>query len=112
VGGFGAWRRTGSRKSAVYLFIFICGGDKMNSSQRTEGQTGFHFSRQTACQRLLDLFQAHQGQEIPLPRILALHIAQYNARIRELRAAGHVIENRTAWDGPVKHSWFVYRGKR
>ena len=31
---------------------------------------------------------------IPLPKILALHIAQYNTRIKELRQQGYYIENR------------------
>jgi uncharacterized protein (UPF0248 family) len=65
-----------------------------------------------AIERLLEFFQAHQGEEIPLPRILALGIAQYNARILELRRAGHMIENRTEYDGMVKHSWFRYKGKQ
>lgn len=76
----------------------------MNSSY-TDG-------RKTACQRLLELFERHRNEEISLTRILDLRIAQYNTRIRELRAAGHVIENRTEWEGSVKHSWFTYRGKR
>ena len=66
--------------------------------------------KKTACGRLLDLFRDHPGEEIPLPRILALQIAQYNTRIKELRAAGHVIENRTEYVGAAKHSWFRYRG--
>jgi Helix-turn-helix domain len=67
--------------------------------------------RLTACDRLLALFEENRGQEISLVRILALGIAQYNARILELRAAGHVITNRTEWKGSAKHSWFRYEGK-
>ncbi len=42
----------------------------------------------------------------PLPKILALKIAQYNARFFEARRKGFVIENRTAWVGSKRHSWF------
>ncbi|MCI0402673.1 MAG: hypothetical protein L0212_04025 [Acidobacteria bacterium] len=46
--------------------------------------------------RLLALLDSAEGGWVPLPRILALtpKIAQYNARIHELRAKGFPIENR------------------
>lgn len=45
---------------------------------------------------------------LSIPDILRLGIAQYGARIYELRRAGHVIENFLEWsdaDG-CSHSWF------
>lgn len=42
----------------------------------------------------------------PLPKILALKIAQYNARFFEARRKGFVIENRTARVGCKRYSWF------
>jgi hypothetical protein len=51
---------------------------------------------QTQCQRLLDAFEA-KGElyvyEIIAPRPSGLGIAQYNARIKELREQGHQIIN-------------------
>ncbi len=83
----------------------------MNSSPVAERprQSG-QFTKQG--DRLLELFEQFKGQWIPLPSILKLGIAQYNTRILELRRKGHVIENRTNWEGHVKHSWFRYTGKR
>jgi len=75
------------------------------------GRAGARPDYRRAIDRLLDFFRAHQGVEVPLTRILDLRIAQYNRAIKELRAQGHVIENRTEWRGMVKHSWYVYRGK-
>ncbi len=46
------------------------------------------------------------NQWIRLPEILGLGIAQYSARIWETRRLGFVIENRTAWVGSKRHSWF------
>ena len=43
---------------------------------------------------------------IPLPKILATGVAQYNARIKELREQGKCIENKTEWIDGVRHSWF------
>jgi len=62
--------------------------------------TGRQKSRQR--DRLLDLLKRRPLQWIPLPDILALGIAQYNARIYELRRAGYRIENKQEGD----HSWF------
>ena len=63
--------------------------------------------RPTQCDRLLALLEAHRGDWVPLPTVLALGIAQYNARVWELRRAGYAITNRKemAEDGSV-HSWF------
>lgn len=56
--------------------------------------------------RLLAFLRARAGQWVPLPEVLALGIAQYNARVFELRRDGHVIENRTETVGGQKRSWF------
>jgi hypothetical protein len=91
----------------------------MNSFQGRHGETEADppaqlplevYHKKAQADRLLEFFRRHQGEEIPLDRILAFKIAQYNTRIRELRAAGHRITNRTEWKGRVKYSWFRYEG--
>lgn len=52
--------------------------------------------------QLLRLLKSHAPGWVPLPEILALRIAQYNARIHELRSLGHVIQSKQ--DG--NRSWF------
>lgn len=59
---------------------------------------------------LLAAANARGVEWVPLPDILALGIAQYNARIHYLRRAGHDIENRTETVEGVRHSWFRLRG--
>lgn len=64
----------------------------------------------TQRERLLRLLEENCGEWVPLPRILELRIAQYSARIlelrRELEPKGWRIENRTRRvDGAVR-SWF------
>ena len=61
--------------------------------------------------KLLELFQEFEGHWIELPAILKLGVAQYNARIKQLRDEGYVIENKVEWQGRVKKSWFRFRGK-
>jgi hypothetical protein len=61
--------------------------------------------------KLLDLFERHPGEEIALNVILRLGVAQYNARIKQLRDEGHRITNRTEWKEGRKFSWFKYEGK-
>ena len=56
--------------------------------------------------KIADFILERPNQWIPLPEILALGIAQYSARILEDRRKGLVIENRTAWVGSKRHSWF------
>ena len=51
------------------------------------------------------LIDAH-GAWVPLPEILALGVAQYNARIFELRRLRFNIENRTEQVDGERHSWF------
>jgi hypothetical protein len=60
-------------------------------------------SQSAALLRLL--IDAH-GSWVPLPQILKLGIAQYNARILELRRLGLVIENKTERVNGARHSWF------
>ena len=56
-------------------------------------------------ERILGLLKEREDEWIPLYEITSL-AAQYSARIHELRAAGHQIENRTEHrDGQVL-SWF------
>jgi hypothetical protein len=56
--------------------------------------------------RVLRLLEENGGQWVPLPRVLELGIAQYGARILELRRTGHRIENRVEHCNGVVHSWF------
>jgi hypothetical protein len=52
--------------------------------------------------RLLALLESRLCEWVPLPHILNLGIAQYNARIYELRRLGHRIESKQEGD----RSWF------
>ncbi len=56
--------------------------------------------------KIADFLLETPNQWRRLPEILALGIAQYGARILENRRKGLVIENRTAWVGSKRHSWF------
>ena len=60
----------------------------------------------TQRKRLLNLFRENPGQWVGLPKILDLRISQYSARIHELRAQGHIIDNHTRHVDGVVHSWF------
>lgn len=63
--------------------------------------------------RILRLLLDAHGGEVPLTEILALGIAQYNARIFELRRAGFDIRNRVEEIDGVRQSWFwLIRGTR
>jgi hypothetical protein len=57
-------------------------------------------------EKLLALLRSAHNAWIPLPEILALGIAQYNARIWECRKRGLLIENRTETIDGVRRSWF------
>lgn len=65
-------------------------------------------NRKTQRDRILRVLGDARGEWMPLPDILALGIAQYNARIFELRRLGIAIENRTETDTETgaRHSWF------
>jgi hypothetical protein len=54
--------------------------------------------------KILSLLQSKP--EVSLPEILSLGIAQYNARIHELRGQGYEITNRTRVEGGIKKSWY------
>ena len=56
--------------------------------------------------RILRLLIEARGALVPLPEILALGIAQYNARILELRHLVFVIENKTERVDGARRSWF------
>ena len=58
---------------------------------------------------LRELFEAHPHQEVSLLQILNTHVAQYNARIHELRRDGMTIDNRTETIDGEKHSFYTYR---
>ena len=61
----------------------------------------------TQCERILNLLASRIGEWVPLPEILDLHIAQYNARIFTLRKEGHEIESKVETQGDgSRHSWF------
>jgi hypothetical protein len=60
----------------------------------------------TQCFRLLRLLIDAHGAWVPLLEILDLGIAQYGARILELRRQGFVIENRCERVDGKRHSWF------
>jgi hypothetical protein len=63
-------------------------------------------SAKTQRDRILRLLVDARGAWVPLPEILALGIAQYNARIFELRKRSLNIENRTETIDGLRHSWF------
>ncbi len=67
-----------------------------------------HFSPQSKTQSaaILRLLIEARGAWVPLPEILALGIAQYNARLWELRRLGFVIENKSEAVDGVRHSWY------
>lgn len=58
--------------------------------------------------RILQLLESAKGAKVHLPEILALHIAQYGARIHELRHKyGFRIENGSV-PGRPDHTWFQF----
>jgi hypothetical protein len=62
--------------------------------------------RKSQRDQLCSLLSASLGQWVPLPTILALGIAQFGARILELRRSGYSIRNKTEHrDGKVL-SWY------
>jgi len=70
-------------------------------------------SHTTQRDRLRALFEANLGNPIPLPEILSLGIAQYGARILELRREGNDIRSTVedVVDGR-KHTTFTYYGRK
>lgn len=64
-------------------------------------------NRLTQRERILALLRSRLGQWVALPEITGLGIAMYPPRIKELRDAGHDIENRLEHldDGSI-HSFY------
>lgn len=58
--------------------------------------------------RIKKLFENRPNQWIPLYEILQMGIAQYGARILELRKEGMMIENRWQIINGKRCSWFRY----
>ena len=54
------------------------------------------------------IFLARPNEWVPLIEILRLGIAQYGARILELRREGMRIENKIKEANGVRYSWFRY----
>ena len=54
---------------------------------------------------ILDLLLSHRDRWVPVYLLAAL-VLQYSARIKELRDAGYVIENRTTRAGKQVHGAF------
>jgi hypothetical protein len=60
----------------------------------------------TQGEKLLRLLEENVGHWVDLPRILELRIAQYSARVFELRRKGYRIENRVLHsNGGVRSSF-------
>jgi len=83
----------------------------MNSLTKAKRKPGRPREDTAGRERLLRLLERFQGEWVDLPTILNLRVAQYNARIKQLRDEGYVIENRVEWRGRVKKSWFRFQGK-
>ena len=62
--------------------------------------------RKTQRDQLRSLLSASLGQWVPLPTILALGIAQFGARILELRRSGYTIRNKTEHKNGQVFSWY------
>lgn len=58
--------------------------------------------------KIRQLFLNNPNKSIPLYRILELNIAQYGARILELRREGMYIENNGKWVNGQHHTNFTY----
>ena len=62
----------------------------------------------TQYKRLEKVFRDSPNEWIPLPRILLMGLAQYGARILELRKSGMDIKNKVERVNGTTHSWFMY----
>jgi hypothetical protein len=63
-------------------------------------------NRNTQCDRFLGLLIKARGGRVSLPAILALGIAQYNARVHELRRMGFAIVNERERVNGQLRTWF------
>lgn len=85
---------------------------RANASRQNGRRGGRPAERDAGRAKILALLEEHAGQEVPLPAILKLGVAQYGARILELRRAGRTIENRAEWREGKKYTWFkLVKGK-
>lgn len=83
-----------------------------SATARANGAKGGRPSERDAGRaKIRTLLEAWRGEWVPLPAILKLGVAQYNARILELRRGGLAIENKTEWRNGRKLSAFRLRGK-
>jgi hypothetical protein len=98
------------KEQFTFLFFGPRGRTEFRSRRPAGREAKMHHVK--GREKILELFEARPNQWIPLPTILRLGVAQYNSRILELRRAGYIIENKTEYAEGVKHSWFMFRGKR
>jgi hypothetical protein len=63
--------------------------------------------RTTQRERLYALLYAHRNEDVGLPEILELRIAQFGARIKVLRELGADIRNRRETKDGTMHSWYM-----
>ena len=61
-------------------------------------------NRKSQCDRLLALITSYGEFGCPLPEILDLRIANYRARISELREQNYRLDCETEWVDGVRHS--------
>ncbi len=81
-----------------------------NTAVRNAGAALVQRKSQSAA--LLRLLIDARGSWVSLPQILKLGIAQYNARILELRRLGFNIENKTERVNGARYSWFRLESSR
>jgi hypothetical protein len=80
---------------------------KQHTSNRAEGATNKKPAQTTQRDRLYALLYAHKNEDVGLPAILELRIAQFGARIKELRELGADIRNRRETRDGTTHSWYM-----
>lgn len=67
-----------------------------------------NMSNPSQADRIKNFLSARAGQWVSLKEILELGIAQYNARLFELRREGLLIENKTKKVNGQIQSWYRY----
>jgi hypothetical protein len=95
--------RATDTKTAVHVCPTENTAVNLRSAESVQVQAPNAKSQRAAVLRLL---VDAKGGWVALPDVLALGIAQYNARILELRRLGFVIENKTERVAGARHSWF------
>ena len=68
-------------------------------------------NRKSQCDRILALITSYGEFGCPLPEILDLRIANYRARISELRAQRFDIRCETKWVDGIQHSRYKFCGQ-